>query len=88
MISKKNKKIPDRVQYTVNGPRLLPVDIYSSLSSSSTRPDLISGEVHVFSGGGKGEYCGSCRVEYLLRRVDGDDVRPVDARGLLEASGA
>lgn len=77
------------IHYTVNGPRILPIDIHTTLSVLPERPDRVTAEVHVFSAGGKGEYCGSCRAEYVLRSSiegEGGEMKAVDARQLLEAS--
>lgn len=57
------------LQSTVDGPRILPLECYTSIRIDPKFSNVY-GEVILFSGGGKGQYVGSVRVDYTLLQVD------------------
>lgn len=68
----KGKPIPKGVLHsTVDGPRILPLECFTSVRIDDRFSNLY-GEIILFSGGGKGQFAGSVRVEYTLLHVDED----------------
>lgn len=77
-------------QYTINGPRLLPIDVYTTLSPppSHTTTNTIIAQLNIVSAGGKGDFCGSCRIDYTLHSTDGltGETRVLPAAQVLKVS--
>ncbi|KFH40370.1 hypothetical protein ACRE_089630 [Hapsidospora chrysogenum ATCC 11550] len=57
---------------TSEGERILPVDAFTT-TSRNRHPGTLSCEMQLYSGGGKGEHVGACRIDYALFHLDGGD---------------
>jgi hypothetical protein len=54
---------------TSEGERILPVDAFTT---NSINRGTLNCEMQLYSGGGKGEYVGACRIDYVLFHFDSE----------------
>ncbi|CAH0038488.1 unnamed protein product [Clonostachys rhizophaga] len=72
---------------TINGPRRLSIDIFTSLKTDE-RNGHVTCEMQLYTAG-KGEYAGNARVDYQLLRVDDEEktMKPLQAHLELDTRG-
>lgn len=53
----------------LSGRRILPVDAFTNIAADK-RHGTLRGELELYSAGGKGEYVGACRIDYVIYHAD------------------